>query len=344
MESWDVLVKAREVPEPDDAVVNASVMALLAQTRNELAHHETAKARRPHRSKTLLVGSAAALVVTCIVLASLLITGRTSNDRHSVSSPAARPTFVSLSAIRLISASTAAVADSGTAVESTTTSGGIVAIPPTTLDVTFSGQDVNYLVASSGDGAEGVQNRVVNGQLYLYIKGPDLEMHWYHDTTPGSGTSLGFPDPRTLISAVGPALRFEDVGQKHLGGILVTHLRATTPGGLSRHAIHGLNGTITSFDAWVDANNVVRQISVTSTYQTCSLGNPGNAPIAHHTVPSTANENSGGISASPKLEPETSTPSHCATATSQVQLSFTDLGTPETVTVAPGAIDKASVG
>jgi hypothetical protein len=344
MESWDVLVKAGEVSQPDDAVVNASVAALLAEARNELALHETAQARRPHRSRTLLVGSAAALVVTLIVVASLLITGRTSDNGHSVSSPAARPTVVSLSAIRLISASTAAVADSGTAVESTTTSGGIVAIPPTTLDVTFSGQDVNYLVASSGDGAEGVQNRVVNGQLYLYIKGPDLEMHWYHDTTPGSGMSLGFPDPRTLISAVSPLLKFEDVGHQELDGALVTHLRATTPGALSRRAIHGLNGTIASFDAWVDTNNVVRQVAVTSTYQACSLGNPGSAPIAHSTVPSTANENTGGIGASPKLEPETSAPSRCTTATSRVQISFADLGTPEALTVPPGAIDQASVG
>ena len=298
MESWDALVRAGEVPEPDEAVVDASVAVLLAEARSALEGHDNATARRPQRPRTLAIGSAAALVVACIVVASLLIANHPSSDRPSKSAHAERPILLPARAIRLISASTAAVADSGTAVESTTSSGGIVSLPPTTLDVTFSGQDVNYLVASTGQGAEGVQNRIVDGQLYLYIKGPDLQMHWYHDTTPGAATSLGFPDPRTLISAVGPSLRFEEVSHLHLDGAPVTHLRATTPGALSASGIHGLNGTVTSFEAWVAADNVVRQITVTSTYQTCSVGPRGIAPLA--TVPSKANEQ---IIASPKLTP-----------------------------------------
>jgi hypothetical protein len=342
MESWDVLVLAGEVPDPDEAVVDAAVTALLAEARNELAAHGDITAGRFHHRRAIGIGSAVALLVACIVVASLLVVRQPSSVRPSVSAHEARTQVLPASAIRLISASTAAVADSGTAVESTTNSGGVVSLPPTTLDVTFSGQDVNYLVASTGQGAEGVENRIVDGQLYLYVKGQDLEMHWYHDTTPGAATSLGFPDPRNLISAIGPPLGFEEVGHQELDGILVTHLRATTPGALSGHGIHGLTGTITSFDAWVDANNVVQQVTATSTYQTCSLGQRVSAPVAHDTVPSTTNENSQGVSASPYLKPET--PSRCATATSKVQITFADLGAPESVTVPPGAIDQASVG
>jgi hypothetical protein len=161
-------------------------------------------AGRPRDRRAIGIGAAVVLTVACTVVSSLLIVGQPSSIRPSVSAHAARAEVLPASAIRLISTSTAAVADSGSAVESTTNSGGVVSLPPTTLDVTFSGQDVNYLVASTGQGAEGVENRIVDGQLYLYIKGQDLEMHWYHDTTPGAATSLGSkirPAPHSTVFA-----------------------------------------------------------------------------------------------------------------------------------------------
>jgi hypothetical protein len=343
MEPWDVLVRSGDVRDPDEEVIEASIDNLLTKVRYEQRVHSLS-APQPHHLARIGGASVALLLAVCIAIASLLVIDQPSTH-HSTGSAhnAGRARVLSPQAMRLISTSTAAVENSGTAVESTVTSGGVALSPPTTIDVTFSGHNVNYLIASNGNGAQGVQNRIVDGQLYLYIKGRDLKMHWYHETNPNAAASLSFPDPRTLIATVGPSLRFEDVGQQELDGVPTTHLQATTPGALRGHGIpHGLNGTITAFDAWVDSDNVVRQIVVTAQYQTCSIGQLPNAPIAPNTVPSS--QSPARISASPALKQLTPGAHGCTTTTSTVQIRFANLGVPESITVPPGAINQESLG
>jgi hypothetical protein len=252
--------------------------------------------------------------------------------------------------VRLISTqSAAAMADSGTAVEtSTTTAGAEVQGTPTTIDVTFSGPNVNYLIVGNGAGAAGVENRVVDGQLYLYIKGPDLQMHWYHDTSPDEASDLQFPDPRTLLRAVSPSAAFENLGRESVGGMELTHLRATTPGAIGTLGLPDIDATVTSFDVWVDSADVVRQMAVSSsppgggdfvcTVAPGASGASGSLPAV--TIPprdriSTLGDGKpvppGVVCGSMRLG-------------STLDVRYGDLGVPETVAVPTGAVDQPSLG
>ena len=52
-------------------------------------------------------------------------------------------------------------------------------------------------------------NRIVNGQLYLHIAGPDNRVRWYHDTNPAGHPSIRIPDPRTLFGLLNPSAKFQ---------------------------------------------------------------------------------------------------------------------------------------
>jgi hypothetical protein len=337
MNSWDLLVRAGDVDAPVEEVTDAAIAALLEAAH---AEHEVDQPKRRGVPRTVAVGisATAAVVVVVALVVALPRDGQTPIGRTAPSQ------VLSSRTIRLISDATAAVAASGTAVESTDTTGDVVSLPSSTLDVTFSGENVNYLVTSSGQGAQGVENRIVDGQLYLYVKGRDLQMHWYHDTTPNAAGSLSFPNPQTLLSVIGPSLGLESLGEVDLNGVRLTHLRAMTPGALSDLGIHGIVGKATSFEAWVDSDDVIRQIAATTTYQTCSLGGGLNhAPTAPQTAPSPT-QSPGTIWASPDLKAKALPSGKCSAATSRVQITYNDLGAPESITVPPGAVDQRLVG
>jgi hypothetical protein len=254
--------------------------------------------------------------------------------------------------VRLISSqSAAAMADSGTAVETTTnTTGSTTQGAPTTIDVTFSGQDVNYLFASNGNGAAGVENRVVDGQLYLYIEGPDLQMHWYHDTAPDAAASLTFPDPRTLLQAVSPSAGLQDVGQESVGGVELTHLRATNPGPIGQLGIPDISPTVTSFDIWVDSADVVRQMDVSSSPSGVSFvcavsGRAHNSSGESSSVTIPPTDRVSTLPDGKKVPPGVA----CATARSlhlgsTFDVRFADLGDPESVVAPSGAVDQPGLG
>ena len=94
---------------------------------------------------------------------------------------------------------------------------------------------------------------------------PDLQKHWYHDTAPNAAASLAFPDPRTLVQDLTPKTGVEVVGQESVNGVELTHLRATNLSGLDSAGLDGyVNGNVSSFDVWVDSDNVVEKIAITS--------------------------------------------------------------------------------
>ena len=176
---------------------------------------------------------------------------------------------------------------------------------------------------------------MVGGQLYLYIKEPDLQMHWYHDTTPNAAASLSFPDPRTLLQAVTPSAGLENLGRESVDGVELSHLRATTPGSIGKLGIPDITGTVTSFDVWVDSNNVVRKMAVSSS---------SGVGISCSAVP--------GSSSSPPVTINVNTPSgtkvgaSCSTTTldSTIEVQFADLGSPQAITAPSDAIDQQGVG
>jgi len=263
------------------------------------------------------------------------------------------PSVLTARMVRLISSqSAAAMADSGTAVETTTNSiGSATQGPPATIDVTFSGQNVNYLVVGNGKRGGWGENRVVDGQFYLYIKGPDLQMHWYHDTSPNAAATMSFPDPRTLLQAVSPSAGLEDLGQEMVGGMELTHLRATTPGSIGRLRIPDVGSTVTSFDVWVDSANVVRQMAVSSS--------AGGAAFVCVAAPSASGPSSGSSPTVtiPPTDRITTLPNGkpiplgtvCGSlktldAGTTLDVRFADLGDPETVAAPSGAVDQEGLG
>jgi hypothetical protein len=211
-------------------------------------------------------------------------------------------------------------------------------VVPTTTDVTFSGQNVNYTVVSNGSGAKGVQERVVDGQVYVFVEGPDLQMHWYHETQPGAEAGTSFVDPRTLLQAVSPSAGLENLGQEWVAGVELTHLRATTPGAIGQMGIPDVSGTVKSFDVWIDGDNVVHQMTVSAASGNilCSRSAPRVSPQADESV--------GGVTTLPGGNPVPAGVT-CAYATATTtEISFSNLGAPETVTVPPGAVDQQAEG
>jgi hypothetical protein len=108
-------------------------------------------------------------------------------------------------------------------------------------------------------------NRVVNGQAYDYFTAAD-GLAWYHDTGPGAVNSMHIPDPRKLLDELAPAAGFVKVGPAEVGGVPVEHLRATSVSGLKVVPLPDLwdTGKLTGLDVWVDAQGVVRKLTMTA--------------------------------------------------------------------------------
>jgi hypothetical protein len=358
MDVVQLLEEIGAVPAADDAIIEAAVDLVLAAAAEETRFSPSSPTteRRRHRRVVLagaaLTGTAAAVLAVVAVVAP-------GGHPSSPTPPSATgghglhhgPRILTVSMVRLISSRSAtATADSGTAVETTTTTvGSSTQGPPSTIDVTFSGQNVNYVVVGDGEGAAGVENRVVDGQLYLYIKGPDLQMHWYHDTSPNAGASVSFPDPRTLLQAVSPSAGLEIVGRERVGGVELTHLRATTPDAIGALAVPDVDKTVTSFDVWVDSSNVVRQMAVTSSWggRILCVSAPSDPPSgspAGVTIPPT--DRVSTLPDGKAVPPGTACreAKTLGTGSTTLDVSFVDLGVPETVVAPNGAIDQHGLG
>jgi hypothetical protein len=137
--------------------------------------------------------------------------------------------------------------------------------------VTYSGRDYNYEVDQTVPAFPGGVARVVNGQFYLK-GGPSSP--WLHQL--GENTSPSFPEATTLVRLLSPAANFLNAGTDVIGGLRLTHLRATRLTGLpdvptlaryanlTAEAKSGVvaPGTLTALDVWVDSRGVVHQMKI----------------------------------------------------------------------------------
>jgi hypothetical protein len=355
MDEYQSLRQAGTILDPPPEIFARAQQILL----DYVAAQETPAVSRSRRHLFMVSGIVAtAAAVTAVAV---LLPGGSGPQPDKVghsSKPFRSPVHVSAQTVALISSrSAAAVADSGTAVETTTNSTNATTQgPPQTVDVTFSGQNVNYLITSDGNGAEGVQNRLVDGQFYLYIKGQDLQMQWYHDTSPSAAASESFPDPRTLLQAISPSAGLENLGRQSVDGMELTHLRATDPAAIGNLDIPDVASTVTSFDVWVESNNVVRQMKITSSSAGRVTG-PGAfmCEAAPGAASSTSNVDgaviirpSERISTLPNGQqvPAGTLCGNVQTTqlSTTLNIRFDNLGVPESVTVPSGAIDQEGLG
>jgi hypothetical protein len=269
MDALQLLAEAGKVAPADEAVIDAAVdlvhTAGLEETPGFLAPTLSTRSRR--RRRVALGGAAVTATAAVLVVAMMVPTGHVTPARRAVGTTAAGghriPALLSAATVRLISSKSAAVlADSGTAVETqdSTLQGTPDPLGPTVMDVTFSGQNVNYTFTTSGHGEGGVQNTLLNGELYFYLKLQNDQMGWIECPATGNSQLELPPDPRTLVQAVSPSAGLENLGEQWINGVELTHLRATTPGSITQpDVVNGIPPVIT-FDVWVDSNDVVRQM------------------------------------------------------------------------------------
>jgi hypothetical protein len=176
---------------------------------------------------------------------------------------------------QVASASRSALARSGRATVSYTSTQNGKPGDSSTDVITFSGKNWNDVIYQTSPGAGGrpghkqtAINRIVNGQLYLYIAGRTRRLQWYHDTNPSGHPSVSIPDPRTVLRALEPSARFEVIGYQVIDGVRVKELRATDlshlPGQGRLVGAFAAGGRVTSLEVWVDGHGVVHRLSLTS--------------------------------------------------------------------------------
>jgi hypothetical protein len=229
-------------------------------------------ARRVPRAAVLTgIGLTAAGAVAVVVLAaSAAGTGTAPGSRTR------GPVLLTAAMVHQVaSASRSALARSGRAtISDTSTQDGAPGYSSTDV-ISFSGKNWNDVISQTSPGAGGRSghrltaiNRIVNGQLYLYIAGRTRRLQWYHDTNPSDHPSVNIPDPRTVLRALLPSARFKVVGYQVIGGVRVKELRATELSHLPPQGrlvgVFAAGGHVTSLEVWVDGRGIVHRLSLTS--------------------------------------------------------------------------------
>jgi len=264
---------------------------------------------------------------------------------------------------QVASASRSALARSGRATVSyTSTQNGRPGDTGTDV-ITFSGKNWNDVITQRSPGVGGRSghtptaiDRIVNGQLYLYIAGRTRRLQWYHDTNPSGHPSVRIPDPRTVFRVLEPSARFELVGYQVIGGVWVKELRATD---LSHLPAVGRLGDfapgphVTSLVVWVDRHGVVRRLSLTSvaTHKVWSVSAYNMRHNAHGllivTVPNKAiaAKLKGKLHRAPgapriiiRIAPPGSDASHREVQVTRLTVTFSAVGEPQRITAPAHAI------
>jgi hypothetical protein len=228
-------------------------------------------AARKRRTR-LLVASGVALAVAGAAAAVTQLSGPAVSPAagHAAGAATSKPVLTAETIQRVASSSLARLTSGEVDISFRDSAGGLLLDTGTDV-VTFSGKNWNWVLTQSFPASPGqtahtqyAVNRAAGGRMYAY----------FHATTPGdawylelgkSPQSTSVPDPRTVLAALTPAARFVSEGYQVIDGVRLLHLRATRPGAAALLGqIQGDNPgetSTTSFDVWVDASGVVRQMS-----------------------------------------------------------------------------------
>jgi hypothetical protein len=239
--------------------------------------------RRARRTLATRVSLVAAPAAAAAVAAALIVPGlggrAAPGTRPSgpVTSGTPRPAVLTAATVKQVaSQSRRAMARSGKATISYRMSDNGKITGSGSDRITFAGHNWNDVITQSFPASNGARastqtaiNRIVNGQLYLHIAGPDNRVRWYHDTNPAGHPSIRIPDPRTLLRLLSPSAKFQVTGHRDTGGTRLTGLRATATPKL--RPLNWLPGAeagaqVTSLTVWVDAHHVVHQMSLQITH------------------------------------------------------------------------------
>jgi hypothetical protein len=202
--------------------------------------------------------------------------------------------------------------------------------------VEFSGDDRSmYGIIDPHDGRSSafpIANKIVAGQFYLQDG-----TRWVKDTNAAavSGNDVFSVDPRNFLAGVADAARFTEVGHETVAGVDTRHLKATRLDGIPDFNLGlGPKGDrVTAFELWVDADDVVRSLLVSSESTETTY------PSAQTRISKDAN---GNIHKS--LDPATMGNPVVVTTTQHYKVTFTDLGAAIAITAPPNAVPVAGQG
>lgn len=338
----------------DEAIVLASShQATLPELAVALTVVPTARPPKWRRWGLAVTASAVAVAVALTAWLASASVRPGGTPTPALRAPARRVLLSAQEVSDITAKSASAMADSGTAEASEVMTRNGAVQSDISAAVTFEGPNLDEKMAvSSPAGAVGganaftVDDRVVDGQFYIYTPGPDDVTRWYHDAGQDNDNSLTFPDPRTLYPDISAAADFEVVGTTTLDGVTVTHLHAQDPQAINGAAVAGFTtGKVTAFDMWVDQNNVVRRLSLSSsdTARACQLtvGVGGGTTLT--TQPGKKLTNVESLKPGQAIS---GTATQCGPQTTgeSVTLDFAHLGAPESVVAPAGAIDFVGQG
>lgn len=307
----DLSVELCELVDSVEPVTLDDLLHLMGTEERGHRHHEHFQSWAPGR-RWFRIAAAAIVVATATVAASGLL-GTQPNAKDLARGP------LEPAAVRLVAESSTNALDSGTAQMNITQSFGGRDKYVYSVAVTFTGQNIGEAGTMTTywpplpPSTSPMNARVVDGNAYVQLgKSP-----WYVQTGPDAAKSLSFPDPRTLLKDISPSADLMSLGQASSGGVELTHLRATNPSALVNLHFAGSDGEPTAFDVWVDSQNVVQRMTMSSKSQS--------GGCVSQTSPSTI-------------------PEHCVTysVTNSLEITFSDIGSPETVSIPSGAITAPS--
>ncbi|HEY1830038.1 MAG TPA: hypothetical protein VGG38_07345 [Acidimicrobiales bacterium] len=255
--------------------------------------------------------------------------------------------------VHAIAASSAAASgSSGTAQVSERTLQNGSAQSDNEVAVTFDGANIDekitvYPEPVGSDKVFTTDDRLVDGAFYIYTPGPNDVLEWMHDTSNDNADSMQFPDPRTLYGALSPDADFEAVGTSSVNGVTITRLEAIHPEAISASTLGNLAaGTLASFEMSIDPNDVVQQMSFSSsqTMKVCVYELPGaNGAVKRINVygagklsTSVLDKNKDAAGVQVQCSPQTTT--------TESNVAYSNLGLPQSVPVPQGAVDFQGKG
>jgi hypothetical protein len=286
-----------------------------------------------------------------------------------------RSVILTAAEVHTIIAHSTAASASGTAFVTETSGENGTPQTDNTIDVTFDGSNIDELITVHPEPPGSAptfttDDRLVDGQFYIYTPGPNGITEWQHDTNSGDDlASMQFPNPRTLYAALSPGAQFEVIGSTTTGDTTLTKLQALDPSAINANALGSFaGGVLSSFVMTIGQDNVVEQMafSSTQTLRTCKFTGtlrqlkaelekngvsitPGSSlrfsELEKKGVIAIAKSDDGKVE---KMitEPAEQTLATCgpSTWTDNVSVAFSNLGAPESITAPQGAIDFQGKG
>jgi len=324
---------------PDlDLQIRALIDSVPPVTAREAIDRSSARGGAPGRRSPSVRGPVAVAASVLLIAAAagwVAASGEGQSHRHR--NVAAAP-IDAADVSDILTASSSAMASSGMAhvVQTTYQNGHLQSTDTGT--VTFDGQNIDEhdVIASPGSNSFSVDDRLVDGQFYIYTAGPTGSVEWIHDTGSDSTTSMAFPDPRSFYAQIDSQADFEVVGTSTHNGTTLSELAARRPGAIASAALAPLaQGALTSFVMWVDPDDVVQQLTFasSSTFEACTFG-PKDL------------EDKGGVKTVTTTPAQNRASARCGPQTTQqsATVTYSGLGGDETVVAPSHALDVVGHG